>query len=296
MDGGLDEIWWALGSPVVSVRDAPWGSRNQTAVVTLADGRRLVVQRYRDSSAAAQRLHALRQLGPPLNERGVRTPSLVACDLDAPIAWAAFDVMDGEVGYVACRDDLSAPSFTAIARRMGQINRVFRQLDSTEFDLPAPWADLDLLVADTHGWLADLAPYLAAKDRGNAARIIDRAPCMLRDRPITVCHGDYGPQNVLVVARSITGVLDFEDARLADPLLDIAWWAWIVRAHTPEAFGRSWRRFLSAANIDSTTPQFEQRLLTLIVLRLLETASTYHRTRHDDHEPWARRLTHTLNW
>ncbi|HEY3869313.1 MAG TPA: phosphotransferase [Actinocrinis sp.] len=48
-------------------------------------------------------------------------------------------------------------------------------------------------------------------------------------------HGDFGPNNVLLdpVSFAVTGVLDWEFAHLGDPLEDLAWCEWIVRAHHP---------------------------------------------------------------
>ena len=48
-----------------------------------------------------------------------------------------------------------------------------------------------------------------------------------------------------------------------DPLLDVSWWARLVRAHTPEAVRRTWASFLEAAEIERTEPHFDDRILTL---------------------------------
>jgi aminoglycoside phosphotransferase (APT) family kinase protein len=39
--------------------------------------------------------------------------------------------------------------------------------------------------------------------------------------------------NVLTDGVSVTGLLDFESVRLADPLFDVAWWAWAVGFSSP---------------------------------------------------------------
>jgi hypothetical protein len=52
-------------------------------------------------------------------------------------------------------------------------------------------------------------------------------------------HGDYGPNNVLLDSGGgrVTGVLDWEWAHAGDPVEDLAWCEWIVRAHHPAQAG-----------------------------------------------------------
>src|SRR5207248_7580633 len=59
--------------------------------------------------------------------------------------------------------------------------------------------------------LAGLAPLLAW--------LRERRPA---DDPLAVCHGDFHPQNVLVEHGAATGVLDWPNALLADPVFDVA--------------------------------------------------------------------------
>ncbi len=126
--------------------------------------------------------------------------------------------------------------------------------------------------------------------------IVDHVPQLFGDRPTVVCHGDFGPQNVLVLDGRVSGLLDLEDARLGDPLLDAAWWAWLVRAHTPAAFNATWTRFLGAAGLDRSAEGFDERLLALIVLRLLETAEAYRLSAPEKHPGWGTRVSRTLEW
>lgn len=293
MDPELVHIGNALDSTILEVTDAPWGSRNRTVVIRFADGRQLVVQRYRDRQMAVRRIHSAAQLAPRLNAIGVPTPLVVAHDLSANPPWAAYDRLPGEVCYVAAGDDLSHDTFPSIAADMGRISAAIRQLDPADLDLPTSWTRTDELIATARQWLRDLTPYLSIDDRHTTASILDAAPDLLMHRPIAVCHGDFGPQNVLVENGRVTALLDFEDARIADPLLDVAWWAWIVRAHTPAAFQRSWHRFVASAHVDGAV---DDLLTMLIVLRLLETADIFHRTRRDHHRGWAVRLSSTLRW
>ena len=49
------------------------------------------------------------------------------------------------------------------------------------------------------------------------------------DGPAAVCHGDFHPQNILVEAGAVTGVLDWSNALVADPAFDVASTLDIVR-------------------------------------------------------------------
>ncbi len=48
-----------------------------------------------------------------------------------------------------------------------------------------------------------------------------------------VVHGDFGPNNILLDPQTfaVTGLLDWEFAHVGDPVEDLAWCEWIVRAH-----------------------------------------------------------------
>lgn len=50
-----------------------------------------------------------------------------------------------------------------------------------------------------------------------------------------VVHGDFGPNNVLFAADSfdVIALLDWEFCHRGEPIEDLAWAEWIVRAHHP---------------------------------------------------------------
>ncbi|NKY44215.1 phosphotransferase [Nocardia cerradoensis] len=67
---------------------------------------------------------------------------------------------------------------------------------------------------------ADVVPLLPSAHRPAALGLLDAA----RDCPAdTVVHGDIGPEHILIDAGRITGVIDFGDAHLGDPAIDLAW-------------------------------------------------------------------------
>jgi aminoglycoside phosphotransferase (APT) family kinase protein len=58
-------------------------------------------------------------------------------------------------------------------------------------------------------------------------------------------HGDYGPNNMLFDPETfeVAAVLDWEWARVGDPIEDLAWCEWIVRMHHPGVVGALGRLF-----------------------------------------------------
>ena len=287
-----------MGSRVArsDVAPTPGGPKNRTALVLLEDGRRLAVQEYTDHRTARNRLTAAEQLAGPLREHGVPVPRVLYSALDDTPPWAVFEALPGEPGYVAADWDLSRGNFLSIARDMGRLLRGFSELHPDGFDLPRLWTDVPALSQAAARWLSALEPHLSAGDARAVRDVIEAAPGLLGDRPAAVCHGDFGPQNVLVVGERISGLLDFEDARIGDPLLDVAWWAWLVRAHTPEAFSRTWAPFLEEAGIDKDQAGFDERVVTLAILLILETAERFRHSAPERHAGWAARVSRTLPW
>jgi aminoglycoside phosphotransferase (APT) family kinase protein len=298
MDLPLAVLERVMGSRVVrsDVAPTPGGPKNRTELVLLEDGRRLAVQEYSDHRIAQLRLKAAEQLAAPLREHGVPVPRVLLSRLEDTPPWAVFEALPGEPGYVAADHDLSRSNFLAIARDMGRLLRGFSELDPDAFDLPRLWTDVAALGKAAERWLAQIEPHLSHRDARAVREIIEAMPGLLADRPAVVCHGDFGPQNVLVVGERISGLLDFEDARIGDPLLDVAWWAWLVRAHTPEAFTRTWTAFLEAAGVDNTEAGFDDRVLTLAVLLILETAERFRHSAPERHAGWGARISRTLAW
>lgn len=287
-----------MGSRVLrsNIAPTPGGPKNRTVLVVLEDGRRLALQEYSDHRTARLRLKAAEQLAAPLREHGVPVPSVLVSALEDTPPWAVFEALPGEPGYVAADHDLSRSNFLSIARDMGRLLRGFSELDPDAFDLPRLWTDVAGLSEAAELWLGPMEPHLSQRDARAVREVIGGMPGLLSGRPAVVCHGDFGPQNILVEGERISGLLDFEDARIGDPLLDVAWWAWLVRAHTPEAFTRTWPTFLEAAGVDHTEAGFEDRVLTLAMLLILETAERFRHSAPERHPGWGERISRTLAW
>jgi len=88
-------------------------------------------------------------------------------------------------------------------------------------DLPAPrsWCGGD-------GWPGivehDLAPLLPAEAGQAALRAVDDLLGAELPGRRTVCHGDFGPHNILWHNRRPVGLIDWDHACLGDPAIDVA--------------------------------------------------------------------------
>jgi aminoglycoside phosphotransferase (APT) family kinase protein len=286
----------ALGVAITAVTPAPWGNKNCTHILTLADGRQAVWQLYADRHRAIARCDAIRLFARPSVQLPVEVPALLAEGLDSEEPWAVLSHLSGDVGYVAAGDDLSDPMFPQVAADMGKTISAMQLLDPDSFALPDLWSEPASLMVAAEAWLGPLVPHLAGNHSRDVRNLLADLPALFEGRPNVVAHGDFGPQNVLIRKGHVTALLDFEDARLADPLLDVAWWAWLVRAHTPVAFHRSWHRLLSTAGIDATEVDFHARTRALIICRLLETAEHFRLAQPTKYPSWADRIAVTLEW
>jgi aminoglycoside phosphotransferase (APT) family kinase protein len=101
-------------------------------------------------------------------------------------------------------------------------------------------------------------------------RILDGLPVLFGGRDAVLAHGDYAPMNVLIADGKLTGLLDLESVRLADPLFDVAWWTWAVGTSSGAILDRALPSFLRTAGIDTSDPDLSQRLHALQILRMLE--------------------------
>jgi aminoglycoside phosphotransferase (APT) family kinase protein len=258
-----------LARPVADVTQAVWGFQNRTDIVTLGSGDRVVVQRYRRRDDAAYRLRVMRALWRPAAEAGIAIPRVREADLDADPAWVIFDVLPGVPVPESGDAGLESPRFPAIARSMGELLASFRWLPIAGVQLDDRWADPGRLAAHADRWVRQITG-LAATERTALAELLDRVPALFAKRPVVLAHGDFAPVNVLTDGTSLTGLLDFESVRLADPVFDVAWWAWAVSFASPAVLESAWPPFLQGAEIDATDLELPVRVRSLQVLRMLE--------------------------
>jgi aminoglycoside phosphotransferase (APT) family kinase protein len=73
-------------------------------------------------------------------------------------------------------------------------------------------------------WRQRVLPLLGGDERATAERRAARFRARL-DQPLpwALVHGDLGPAHVLCVADRLTGLIDWADAKVGDPAIDLAW-------------------------------------------------------------------------
>jgi aminoglycoside phosphotransferase (APT) family kinase protein len=266
-----------VGAPIVEDALAPWGFENDTHLVTTADGRRLAVQRLHDRARARTRLQVV-TIEDRLRAAGIPVPVFVAGHAGQP----ADDETATEPHFVTIQVDgspgntlLDEPTEArALATAMGRLQRSLAAVDievATDAGLDRTWVDPGALARSTRGWMADSAAWLDDATRLAIEHLIDQLPEMLVGRIGVLAHGDFVPVNVLVRDLAIVALLDWEDARIADPVLDVAWWLWVVHHHHPEVHRRIAGTFRDAAGIpsDETTASRMELLVTLRHLEIL---------------------------
>jgi aminoglycoside phosphotransferase (APT) family kinase protein len=262
-DSGRELVERVLGRPVAGAARAAWGFTNRTDMVTLADGRHVAVQRYRRREDAAYRLRVMRGLSGPAAEAGIPLPRVLEFSLADDDTWVIYDVLPGvpvpEAGELAP----GGTRFPHMAGLMGELLAAFRRLPATGLGLEDLWAEPRRLAAAAAHWAGQLS--LPA-----AGRVAGAVPALFAGRPVVLAHGDFAPVNVLTDGTAVTGLLDFEATRLADPLFDPAWWAWSVSFSGPGVLDAAWPAFLAGAGIDPAEPGLAERVRVLQVLRMME--------------------------
>ena len=262
LDPERELIERALGRPVAATARAAWGFTNRTDMVTLADGQRAVVQRYRHREDASYRLRVMQGLSEPAIEAGIPLPQVREFSLDDDPPWAIYDVLPGVPVPEAGELRPGGPRFTHAARMMGELLASFRGLPAADLRLDDLWADPRRLAAAAARWAEQLPV--------SAGRVLDAVLGLFAGRPVVLTHGDFAPVNILTDGTTVTGLLDFEAVRLADPLFDPAWWAWSVSFSGPGVLETAWPPFLAGAGIDPAESRPGECVHALQVLRMME--------------------------
>lgn len=143
-----------------------------------------------------------------LAARGYPAPGVVLASLDPAPLGAAFAIMERAPGV---------PLLSRVVGMAGVLAGAQHRLHALD---PEP----------LRGILPDFDGYLAAMARRlDGASLTGLVPLLgwlraRRPRPdaAVICHGDFHPQNVLVQGRTVTGVLDWPNALVAEPAFDVA--------------------------------------------------------------------------
>ncbi len=211
-----------LGVPVVLDGAATTGSSNSTFFVHV--GGRAAVLRHpprrpdrlptaHDLVREATVLRGLAGLGLPVPEVLALDPD--ASVLDVPLLVTAR--MPGVCLLATCPDALDP---AALAADAVDVLAALHAVDPAVVGLDAPAGSY--LVRQVERWRTQLTRTPTAARLGPLDDLVD---WLLAHRPPeegrTVVHGDYGFHNLLVSARRVEAVLDWELATLGDPVADL---------------------------------------------------------------------------
>jgi aminoglycoside phosphotransferase (APT) family kinase protein len=339
-DTELQVLSTIIGAPIIAFERAGWGFENRTDIVTLADGRRLVVQRLTRRAQARRSLRLAQSLPDQLASIGVRLPRQLAADATADPPYAVREYLSGATAAAFMGDAAGA---VAVASAMGALLPRLQRAPTTGLRLPGGWADMSQLEQQARRRLDHCRGMFDEATRRELARTIDEVRGRFAGRPACFAHGDFCPVNALVettdhrpplrhggsrarrgagqattdsenrepsdyglrtdhaprithhAALHVVGLLDVDYARVADPLLDAAWWGWVVRYHHPKRWIVAWPELLRTTGI-SVDQAMMGRVRVLQRLRCLEAVDDARRAGADAAVMWARRLQETLGW
>jgi aminoglycoside phosphotransferase (APT) family kinase protein len=288
-----------VGMPVLAAERSAWGFENRTDIVTLAGGRKLVVQRISNPALAPHKLRLAQQLPERLAAVGLRLPRVLRADAIARPPFAVREYLPGTLAASAMRDDQSA---IAVAAAMGAVLRQLRQVDTHGLRLHSGWATPLRRARQARAQVGRCGDLLDTEARRLLTATIDQLEECFDGRGNCFAHGDFCPVNALLAMDgetsdrwSVVALLDVEFARLADPLFDAAWWGWVVRYHHPQLWMVAWPALLAAAGIAADSGTLG-RILALQQLRCLEALDYARAAGPDAATQWVRRLQETLGW
>lgn len=206
------------GIPAAHVVSLPAGVANHV----LALGDRLVLRTPRDPEFEAD-LRKEIALVPVVHGAGVSTPALV--DHTDPAGGAPHMLLERLPGVDLADREPAPETLMQVGRELARIHRI-------------PVASLPELPRDAddqndHGSLVERLHRLGHIDAEAARWLRAWGELLARELPDTVTptlvHGDLAPQNLLATLDgTLTGLVDWGDAALADPATDFAklppWW------------------------------------------------------------------------
>jgi aminoglycoside phosphotransferase (APT) family kinase protein len=270
----LDRLSKLDGAAVIGAERPAWGFANRTTIATLLDGRRWVVQELEDPIAGRAVVARARLLADRLTAGGVPAPGVVIAEAGAarPLLVTAF--VAGQLGPSLLGTDREAATLGGL---MGATQRQLARIDTTGLRLPTTWALPERLAAVSRRRLGRVAHRLNPRTIGVVERAIEEhAGLPSSGRPI-LAHGDFAPANVIISRGGrLAALIDFEYARLADPLFDAATFQWLTFHFHPARAEVAWAAFADAAGIgragDPAVRATLERLRLLRILELVEVA------------------------
>jgi aminoglycoside phosphotransferase (APT) family kinase protein len=279
-----------VGAPIVAAEQCRWGFENATSIVTLADGRVLIVQRIGRPALAPHKIHLAREVPPRLIAAGIAAPRLIAADATSDPPFILREYLPGAPSNSLLGDVTTA---LRLAEQLGALTRRIHTVDVAGAALDDAWGSPQSLAAQAAAWLAGSRTLITAEAAAALDATIAAIPERFAGRAPAFAHGDFCPVNALVEGDAVVALIDFEYARVADPLFDAAWWSWVVGFHHPARFQQIWPAFRAAAGIDDA-PATAARIAALQLLYLLERLDTARRHDPADAPTWIERVAATV--
>ena len=264
---------------------ADWGFTHETWVLAVEAGPPVVVQRRRDRSDPTRpRARAIRE--------AVRTTGLVVPEPSCapPDRGHAVVVLPFVPGAPAAELLVDAAGAEEVGVLCGRVAARLAGIDRDGLGLPSTWASGERLRAAGRGWVRRCGSSLRDRSRVVIDGLLETAAGEIDDSPGRFAHGDLAPVNILVQRRRAAAILDLDRARVAHPLFDAAWFAWVVAHHHPRIAGAAWRGYARGAGLPSQVPA---AFAWMQPLQLLERAATA-RDR-SERDAWAARLDAALD-
>jgi aminoglycoside phosphotransferase (APT) family kinase protein len=264
----LDRLSKLVGAPVIGAERPAWGFANRTTIATLLDGRRWVVQELEDPIAGRAVVARARLLADRLTAGGVPAPKVVMAEAGAarPLLVTAF--VAGQLGPSLLGTDREAATLGGL---MGATQRRLATLDTTGLRLPTTWALPERLAAVSRRRLGRVAHRLNQRTLGVVERAIEEHAGLPPSGSPVFAHGDFAPANVIVSRGRLAALIDYEYARLADPLFDAATFQWLTFHFHPARAEVAWAAFADAAGLERVgDPAARAALERLRLLRILE--------------------------
>ncbi len=202
-DSDEHEGTFAPGAPLAA------GASSIVRGVVLPDGTPAVLKRYRSHRAWRQALGALRDWG-PLVGPSLTMPRLLQTEPDGPLTLLVERLPGVRADQPGWRRDSS------LASALGRGLRALHDLPVGDDD---PLSLERAVTRRMKGWMSRAPRHL--EPRLLAAVNARFQPSALAGRRRRPCHRDAEPDNVLVGPDHAVALIDFEHARMDDPLVDI---------------------------------------------------------------------------
>lgn len=125
------------------------------------------------------------------------------------------------------------PDHPALGRTIGDFLRVLHDVpadDAVRNGAPDAEVSLRWLSDEIGRMRRDVLPLLDGPEAATGAELLDT--CAAPPAKASLVHGDLGPAHILIADGAVSGIIDWTDARIVDPALDLAW----LLNGTPEPF------------------------------------------------------------